>query len=201
MKKFKLSISEFKKRYEVCYRKILVTVCSFTVGAYVMASPAQQPVRMEDDLPAVKTEVAVSDATVMKEVAATRILENAARNQLDVWEEAIDDVCSWPENWDEEGASAVKPGVGEAAKEILVRTKDYLDVLDNIFPTAFGSICLEWGRGLNWVNAEITADSFHLYHGNGGIKPSFIMPSSPIDPSNLDVLKTRLSILRNEINS
>lgn len=201
MRKLNLSITEFKKRYDVLLRKLLVTVCSFTVSAYTLASAQSEPVKMIDNLATVKTEVAVSQATDEKERVNFKILEIATQNQLTMWEEAIDDVCSWPENWDEEGASAVLPGVGDSTKTVLSFTKDYLDLLDNIFPTAFGSICMEWGSGMNWINAEITANSFHFYHGNGEIKPNYILPSSNIDSSNMDILLARLSILRNEINS
>lgn len=201
MKKLQLSITEFKRRYNVLVRKLFVVVCSFTVSAYSLASTASEPVRIVDEFTTVKTEVPVSGTTAVKEKMNSQILEIASQNQLGIWEEAIDEVCSWPENWDEEGASAVMPEVGESAKKVLHHTKDFLDLLDNIYPTVFGSICLEWGRDMNWINAEITENSYHFYHGNGGVTPEFVLPFSNLNPSNLDVLKDRLSILRNESNA
>lgn len=74
-----------------------------------------------------------------------------------------------------------------------------MGILDNIFPTSFGSICMEWGKGMNWINAEVTADSFHFYHGNGGLAPSFVMPPSSLDGLNLKKLKSRLALLLREV--
>lgn len=195
MKRNKLRVSDFKRMYDVLKRQVTLYICGFVVGANLVAAAPILSVDIPNDFSPQKTEVTSSDLIHVKEEVNSEILEKEISRQVSSWHEAIDEVCVWPDNWDEEGAVAVKPGVGDTAKMIVSETAGYVGLLDNVYPTAFGSICLEWGRRNFWVNAEVSSNSINFYHGDGGSSPIFSQGRTLVDSEVLALLREQLGLL------
>lgn len=86
------------------------------------------------------------------------------------WEIILDELSEYSDNWDGEGARAINPATIDNCRVIVKDTARYESLLDDIFPTAFGTVCLQWYKPSTdaLVNAEIAPDKMAFYADEPG---------------------------------
>ncbi len=105
----------------------------------------------------------VEEATSV--TASNGTVEFQLSDNQDKWNVILDELAEYPDNWDGEGARAINSATIDTCRQILEDTARYESLLDDIYPTEFGTICLQWhsspSDGL--VNAEVASDRMAFY--------------------------------------
>lgn len=88
----------------------------------------------------------------------------------DKWQTVLDELAEYPDNWDAEGARAISKATIDNCRRVLKETVMYESLLDDIFPTEFGTVCLQWYKPSTdaLVNAEIAPDRMAFYSDEPG---------------------------------
>lgn len=87
-----------------------------------------------------------------------------------MWQLLLDDLSEYSDNWDAEGARAISPDTIVNCRKLLKATSKYNTLLDDIFTTTFGTVCIQWYKPSTdaLVNAEIAIDRMAFYADEPG---------------------------------
>lgn len=117
-------------------------------------------------------------------------------NATDKWQSVLDELSQYPDNWDAEGAKAISAVTIANCKIILNDTSKYESLLDDIFPTELGSLCMQWYNADTkaLVNAEVASDRMAFYADAPEMELLELRPSAFREDS-IDKLVAALEIL------
>ena len=114
----------------------------------------------------------------------------------DSWQIILDNLAEYPDNWDGEGAKAVNPATIENCRHLLHATSKYKALLDDVFPTELGTVCLQWfdDDTESLVNAEISPDRMAFYADVPG-RDVYDFKPAPFGKYSIDELSSFLETL------
>lgn len=97
--------------------------------------------------------------------ASYETVEFELSDNQDKWQTALDELAEYPDNWDGEGSRAIKPATITNCRSLLNDTYKYRTILDDIFPTELGTVCIQWYDKQTdaLINAEIAPDRIAFY--------------------------------------
>ncbi len=96
--------------------------------------------------------------------ASNGTVEFQLSDNQDKWDVILEELAEYHDNWDGEGARAINSATIDNCRHILKHTARYETLLEDIFPTEFGTVCIQWyssSDGL--VNAEVAPDRIAFY--------------------------------------
>lgn len=111
--------------------------------------------------------------------ASYETVEFELSSNQDKWQTILDELAEYSDNWDAEGARAISQTTIDNCRLILKDTIRYEALLDDIFPTELGTVCIQWysnsSDGL--VNTEVSPDRMAFYanvpgKGLDGLRPT-----------------------------
>lgn len=205
MKRIYISIDNFKSLYNVTRRKIIVLIGGLCVAACSIASPSiaayDKPTLAYDDIPVQKTRIV--DPGIMPQDfinhVSDRIVSISNNEQTSLWNKELDNLTTYSGNWDGEEAEAVQPEAIECSRKLLKAAIDYAPLINAVFPTSFGSVCMEWGAGKNWVSVELASSGVAFYHDRGDENPIYSADYPSLSDACEDDIISHLKQLRNDI--
>lgn len=102
----------------------------------------------------------------------------------------LDDLSYLENDWDGEGAKPISPETIETVKEILNQTPSIHNLVEDIYPTPIGSLCMEWKSNKTTINAEIMGNSitFYLDRNSDGTDVSNYIKSKGVTSDFLNTL-------------
>lgn len=156
--------------------------CRIVVGGVAMLAISVSSVPMNasfryDDYPSIAKEL-VAKATNIDSQGWKIVLTNSKYQEL---EQLLLQSREYCDDWDGEGAKAVQPEAINNVSTILNRLmSDGLRLPDDILPTEFGTLCIEWSDGPSGqlLNAEISEDRMAFYFDRPGEKLISYRPDS-----------------------
>lgn len=135
-------------------------------------------------------------------VADSRIPENYSEvlfkrpyinHLLNQWNCELNELAQLVDNWDGENSAAVQPDAVKICRDILENTSSSIGSLQEIYPTPFGSICMEWSVKKGYVNAEIASTGIAFFHNFGNSSEKYIRKFAPVSKEIIEDLKANLS--------
>lgn len=165
MRKKIFSISDLKPAYQKVRRSLAVVIGGIMIAVSAVAS---RPIPTNDlqycDVSPEKT--IIVDTTI---IPTTFIEEASIKAEKDYnWiEETFSEMATFDDDWDGEGARAISPAALENARNIMDKTHAFKSKLQEIYPTPFGSVCLEWNFNGVFINAEVGANVLAFYKDSG----------------------------------
>lgn len=182
-------VRDIRLSYKLISSTLTVTIGSFVIGACAVAkaavpfdngsleamSPFHSELVTESRFPAGYSDFLFKNALLEK------------------WNAELDELTILEEDWDGEGSAAVQPQAVRNCRDILHLTSFALSELQEIYPTPFGSICMEWSHGDGYVNAEIASSGMAFFHKYGNRNEAYLHEFSPLSDEILNDLKANLS--------
>lgn len=112
---------------------------------------------------------AVTTVTASFDSVDFELADNQEDTQ-DKWNSMLDDLAEYTDDWDGEGARAIQPATIANCRKLLNETSKYEALLDDIFPTDLGTVCIQWYKPSTdaLVNAEIAPDRMAFYADEPG---------------------------------
>lgn len=114
----------------------------------------------------------------------------------DKWQTILDELAEYPDNWDAEGARAISQATIDNCRRILMASIKYMVLLDDIFPTELGTVCIQWYDKSTdaLINAEIAPDRIAFYADVPG-KNLYDFKPAPYGKESIDKLVAVLESL------
>ena len=113
---------------------------------------------------------------------------------IDKWDEMLEELSQYPDNWDGDDAREVKKETITNCRDILQKTLVYKGFLNDIYPTEFGTICIQWHRVSDdrLVNVEVAPNRIAFY----GDIPGKVHISQPTILFSDDSVRKLISVLK-----
>lgn len=192
MKKTKIKIEEIRIIYRVTKRKISLAIGGFIIAALSVASSVEPIQASVAPISSFDTDITYN---LEQQTHISQQIFNQIENKDDAdfplmkqWEEEIDDIVALPDDWDEEGSSAILPGTADNCKSVLKDTAVFVKYLDTIYPTPFGTICIEWKLPDGFLNVELSGKSMAFYHDFGFDKAPVTFEKAPFSKDGVKLL-------------
>ena len=112
---------------------------------------------------------------------------------IEKWNSELDELALLEDDWDGENSAATQPDAIALCRDIIETTSFAIGSLKEIYPTPFGSICMEWSAKEGYVNAEIASTSIAFFHNFGNSSEKYIREFAPVSKEIIEDLKANLS--------
>lgn len=128
--------------------------------------------------------------------ASYETVEFELSDNQDKWNVILDELAEYPDNWDAEGARAISQATIDNCRQILKDTARYEALLDDIFPTELGTLCIQWYNSSSdgLVNTEVAPDRMAFYADVPGIDLYSFRPA-PFGKDSIEKLVAALETL------
>lgn len=191
MKKDYIFAQNIRLSYQKIKRTIRVSIGSFTVLALSVASVAV-PFKMSIE-PISTFHTEIFSPTNLPADFSERIIREHNAEIRKTWNNELDEIASLGEDWDGEGSAAVQPEAVDFIKSRILGSNDFsLDKLSEMYPTPFGSICLEWTVRDGYVNAEIASTGMAFFHKAANEAKPFVRRFAEYSDDLINSLKSHL---------
>lgn len=125
--------------------------------------------------------------------------ENVAKQKsltlMNQWVSEMETFADYGANWDGEGADPISLQTIENGKLILDETISSIRKIESIYPTPFGSICIEWKVAGGYINAEFNDSKIAFYDDRREIGIFESWDSTPFNNDSINTLVTRLQFV------
>ena len=165
MNKQEIFVSNFKSAYLQIKTNLRVVIAGLTIlASSVVASATSIPPDFTQEPISVTNTYIVDDSAIPQNYISI-LLPEAIRIQdaADKWLNELDEIATLEEDWDGEGASAVQSGAVENCRLIINNTLKAIKKLEEIYPTPFGSLCMEWTLTNGYLNAEVSMNGIGFF--------------------------------------
>jgi len=196
MKKKESFIQDIKIIYAAVKRNVTVFIGTLAIAACSIATTAiPVDLRIEPISP-IHTEL-ISESRLPDNVYNSlfgSIRDKAYQATMaEEWDREISELAELGDDWDAEGAAAVQPEAVQLCRDIISETQSALSSLTEIYPTPFGSLCMEWKIGPGYVNAEVSAAGISFFHNYRNGYEKYIRELGPASAEAISDLKTHLA--------
>lgn len=181
-------VRDIRLSYRLISSTLTVTIGSFVIGACAVAKAA-----VPFDNGSLEAMSPFHSELVTESRFPAGYPDSLFKNALfEKWNAELDELAMLEEDWDGEGSAAVQPQAVINCRDILRQTSSALRNLEEIYPTPFGSICVEWSYGDHYVNAEIASSGMAFFHKYANRNEAYIHEFSPLSDKILNDLKANL---------
>lgn len=116
-----------------------------------------------------------------------------AETLFNKWVTEIEELGTLERDWDGENAPPVYKDAISNCRGLLSQAMSSIFNLMEVYPTTFGTICLEWRNNANYrLNLEMGKTLMGFYLDSPKEEEIYAMESSPINKKNTDILLQNL---------
>lgn len=185
-------IKDIKLRYRIIKSTVTVLIGSFAIAALSTARIALPFNGYIESISPYHTEF-VADSRIPENYSEVLFKKPYINYLLNHWNCELNELALLGDDWDGENSAAVQPDAVKICRDILENTSSSIGSLHEIYPTPFGSICMEWSVGKGYVNAEIASTGIAFFHNFGDPAKKYIREFAPVSDEIIEDLKANLS--------
>lgn len=184
-------IKDLKIRYRIIRSTVTVMIGIFAVSAVAIAKIAE-PFNASVETISPHNTVLVSESRIPDGYTDT-LFRNIHNSIKERWNCELDELAILDDDWDGENSAAIQPDAVTRCRHILDETGFAIENLSELYPTPFGSICMEWSVGNGYVNAEVASTGIAFFHNYGNNSEKYICEFNSAFDETINILKNHLS--------
>lgn len=185
-------IKDIRLRYRIIRSTVTVMIGTFAIAALSAARIAVPFNGSIESMSPYHTEL-VAESRIPENYSEILFKKTFFNSLINYWNSELDELALLEDDWDGENSAAVQPEAISLCRSILDDTYFSVGLLKEIYPTPFGSICMEWSVGKGYVNAEIASTGIAFFHNFGDTSPKYIREFAPVSSEIIEDLKANLS--------
>lgn len=195
MNKHEIFVSNLKSAYLRIKTNLKVVIAGLTVlASSVVAHAASMPPDFTSEPISIVNTYIVDDSAIPQNYISTLLPEKIhIQDATTKWLKELDEIAKIEENWDGEGASAVQSGAVKNCRLIIDFTIKAINKLEEIYPTPFGSLCMEWTLTNGYLNAEVSMNGIGFFRKYTNGESNINFEFAPLDDKALTELSNLLS--------